>query len=654
MRGKLLGFALALLSVATIGAVQLTAKALEPGQVDNAPVCTAKSVGERSKAFKITGSEATVKFKVTGRDNCRVKLSANSFYAPSISGRPYNQQILYQRVTKNFTRGTYEMSVGLPTNSTPQKGCFWQIDLTYGIHNTTPMIAYGHGKVKNCGEPQPSAVCKNLNVDKIERTKFRFNAKAEAKNGAKINSYTFVVTAGGQIVDQKTVQTSKAAASYVYNQSDADNYKVRVTVDTSLGKKTDADCVKQFTVEKEPSAVCKNLTIEKLQNNQYRFTGTAATQGNASVSAYEFNVTKDGQVIDTKTVTTSALTASSPYTQAAPGTYTVNLKVQTSVGSKTAPSCVKQFTIPEEETNPTAVCKSLSVETIKVNEQFRFNATAEVTDGATISAYEFTVSKNGAVINTQTVTTSATTASLNYNQTEAGNYLAKVVVKTSLGDRNGAQCEAPFTVTPPEEEENPGVKVTKLVANQKYKRVGVNVEYNYQIAVTNTGDINLTNVVVTDTPQAGITLVSASAGTIAGNTWTHTIPALNVGQTVNFTLQAKVPVTLAGMLKNTVCVDAPEIPGNPDDCDDADVDVEKGKIKVCVIASKEIVTINEDDFDAAIHTTDFSKCDVPVIPPVTPAELPQTGAADVIVKLIGASSVVGAGSYYFASRRLRA
>lgn len=121
--------------------MQLTSQASAPGQVGSAPVCKAEAVGDRSKAFTISGTTATVKFKVTGKENCRVQLSANSFYAPSMDGRPYDQQILYKRVTKTFQRGTYSMSVGLPKDSTPNKGCFYQVDLTYGTFNHTPVLA---------------------------------------------------------------------------------------------------------------------------------------------------------------------------------------------------------------------------------------------------------------------------------------------------------------------------------------------------------------------------------------------------------------------------------------------------------------------------------------------------------------------------------
>jgi len=200
---------------------------------------------------------------------------------------------------------------------------------------------------------------------------------------------------------------------------------------------------------------------------------------------------------------------------------------------------------------------------------------------------------------------------------------------------------ATFSVDKPEEK--PGVKVTKLVEGVKYKRVGVNVEFTYQIAVTNTGDVDLENVLVTDTPESQVTLLAGNVGTVANNTWTYTIPVLTVGETQDFTLTAKVPAEVANQIKNTVCVDAPEVPGNPDDCDDAYVDVKK--VPVCNPETGEIIRVDESE------AGNYEPVDSPACKPKVPEELPQTGAAEVVMQLVGATSLAGAGAYYLASRR---
>ncbi len=116
--------------------------------------------------------------------------------------------------------------------------------------------------------------------------------------------------------------------------------------------------------------------------------------------------------------------------------------------------------------------------------------------------------------------------------------------------------------------------------------------------------------------------------------------------------------------------------------DDATVTVPKEcqpvKIKVCELSTKKIITIDEKDFDSSKHSKNYADCkennpkcpipgkehlpvdspeckETPVTPPVTPetpSELPQTGAADVLVKLAGIVSMTGAAAYYVTSRRI--
>lgn len=70
-----------------------------------------------------------------------------------------------------------------------------------------------------------------------------------------------------------------------------------------------------------------------------------------------------------------------------------------------------------------------------------------------------------------------------------------------------------------------------------------------------------------------------------------------------------------------------------------------GSIKVCVIESKEIVTIKENEFDAKKHTKNLNDC-AKVVTPVTPtaelpAELPVTGGVSAVLALLAASLVTG-------------
>ena len=74
---------------------------------------------------------------------------------------------------------------------------------------------------------------------------------------------------------------------------------------------------------------------------------------------------------------------------------------------------------------------------------------------------------------------------------------------------------------------------------------------------------------------------------------------------------------------------------------------EEVKIEVCEIATKNIITINEGDFDADKHTKNLNDCkELP-----TPPELPHTGATETILGVLGIGSIVASLGYYLASRK---
>jgi len=80
----------------------------------------------------------------------------------------------------------------------------------------------------------------------------------------------------------------------------------------------------------------------------------------------------------------------------------------------------------------------------------------------------------------------------------------------------------------------------------------------------------------------------------------------------------------------------------------ADCKEEVKKIKVCDLTTKQIVTIDEKDYDESKYSTDLSKCEET---PVTPPELPKTGAGESIVAIVGLGALIASAAYYIASRR---
>lgn len=145
--------------------------------------------------------------------------------------------------------------------------------------------------------PTPLANCSAIKARMIERTKYSFTATSSVQNGAKINGYVFTVKdQNGKVVQEKTVSTSAASAeSGTIELKQAGRYSVSVTVKTSLGDKTGADCTVTVTVaasEKCPpnpvlgvkdeqckAEVVSGKEVRNLTQNIANANGTTARQG---------------------------------------------------------------------------------------------------------------------------------------------------------------------------------------------------------------------------------------------------------------------------------------------------------------------------------------------------------------------------------------
>ncbi|MGK2896773.1 MAG: hypothetical protein ACSLEY_04220 [Candidatus Saccharimonadales bacterium] len=200
----------------------------------------------------------------------------------------------------------------------------------------------------------PTASCSNLNPTLVDRTRVRFDAKADVPGGAKIKSYTFVVrNASGTAIHTKEFASGAESASYTYNQSKVGVYKVGVRVDTTVGVQRDADCSANFTIAappRTPVAVCSRLGVIITNHTNIDMSGAVTTNGGATVSKYTFAVTDEsGKTVATRSVATNELsTEADAVTLKSPGKYTARLAVATSLGDKTDPQdCVKQFTVAD-------------------------------------------------------------------------------------------------------------------------------------------------------------------------------------------------------------------------------------------------------------------------------------------------------------------
>ena len=325
------------------------ANATTPGQVGGANRCTVESVGPRGQAFTVENDVAKVSFDVKGGKNCKVQVSANSFFAPSMDGRPYDKQILHDRNTVIYTGpGRHSLKTQLPKKSDQQKGCYYQVDLTYGTYNVTPVLAYGHGKL-DCGTAVvASASCTSFNAIKVSNTRYTLRATSSTTN-AQVKKYTFEITKPNGQVAEKTVTTDAKTATLDYDAPAAGTYTIKSTVYTTVGQDSGPQCKGSFTVQgpATPTAVCSNLGITIANRSQVYLTGSAAVSGGASIRSYTFIIKNAaGLEVSRVVIPSSSLSAAtSAIDLTTEGSYNAQLVVQTSLGDRTDAACAKPFTI---------------------------------------------------------------------------------------------------------------------------------------------------------------------------------------------------------------------------------------------------------------------------------------------------------------------
>lgn len=98
----------------------------------------------------------------------------------------------------------------------------------------------------NC-KPDPVATCSALRVTRHNDT-YQFTGTATAEHGATITRYVFKVYRDGKLVDTVRADTHGKSATATYTQKQQGNYKVIMSVVTSVGEKTAGDCEKTFTI----------------------------------------------------------------------------------------------------------------------------------------------------------------------------------------------------------------------------------------------------------------------------------------------------------------------------------------------------------------------------------------------------------------------
>ena len=371
-----------------------------------------------------------------------------------------------------------------------------------------------------------------------------------------------------------------------------------------------------------PAYKCDALSLNIVRKDEKQITYSADTK--YSVKDTEFTGTKyvvknsKGEVVAQKVInngTKFEITVPNDITEK----YTIISTIITKNGENTNANCEKSFETkaPTPKPNkPELVCKNITINQIS-RTRFEFNTSYTVNHTTFIGVKYIIKDESGKVVIEKTVNNGS---KLTVNIEITGNFTISSTVITKDGENANSNCVKTFEV---KREEKPSIVIKKTVNNQKNATIEAGTDFNYEITVSNNGNVDLKDVVVTDRAPANITFVSADSGEIKDNILTLKINSLKIGESKTVVIKSRATATGMSAI-NTACVDTPTIPGDNDGCDSAKVEVPKKQTPPTPTPNNPI--------------------------PNVPAELPQTGT-NAISAILGLSSMVAAFGYYFASRK---
>ena len=379
---------------------------------------------------------------------------------------------------------------------------------------------------------------------------------------------------------------------------------------------------KKCETPKNPVYKCEALSLNIVRKDEKQITYAADTK--YSVKDTEFTGTKyvvknsKNEVVAEKVVnggTKFEITVPNNVNEK----YTVTSTIITKNGENSNANCEKSFEtkaptpIPSK---PELVCRNITINQIS-RTKFEFNTSYTVNNTTFVGVKYIVKDQSGKIVIEKTVNNGS---KLTLNIEIVGKFTISSTVITKDGENSNSNCEKSFEV---KREEKPSILIKKTVNNQKNAKIEANTDFNYEITVSNNGNVDLKDVVVTDRAPANITFVSADNGEIKDNTLTLKINSLKVGESRTITIKSQATATGITAV-NTACVDTPTIPGENDGCDSAKVEVPKKQ-------TPPTPTPNSPT-------------------PNIPTELPQTGA-NTLSAILGLTSMVTAFGYYFASRK---
>ena len=324
------------------------------------------------------------------------------------------------------------------------------------------------------------------------------------------------------------------------------------------------------------SAKCDNLTSKKINRTKFEFTAKASVKNGAKIQGYRIDF-GDGHAQYYKTGSKSKTVS---HTYAKPGTYKVKMTVNTDVGDYvTSSNCattvkVEQPPKPPKVELPVVSCDALEV---KKNSRTSYDFTVKATAKNTkVTAYTFDFGDG----KTSTVKTDATTKTVSHNYAKEGKYTVQVTLTTLDKQVKDKKCSATVDVAKAPVATCDGLEA-KVTDRTHY-------ELTARASAANGASIKNYTFVVTDENGKTVVNETTSKTTLSGE--------LTPG-----TYKAKVTVhTSLGDKTSENCATEFTI-------------VKPNEIQVCDLETKEVVTINEEDFDETKHSKNLEDCkEVPV------------------------------------------
>ena len=379
---------------------------------------------------------------------------------------------------------------------------------------------------------------------------------------------------------------------------------------------------KKCETPKNPVYKCEALSLNIVRKNEKQITYAADTK--YSVKDTEFTGTKyvvknsKNEVVAEKVVnggTKFEITVPNNVNEK----YTVTSTIITKNGENSNTNCEKSFETKAPAPTPSKpelVCRNITINQIS-RTKFEFNTSYTVNNTTFVGIKYIVKDQSGKVVIEKTVNNGS---KLTIDIEIVGKFTISSTVITKDGENSNSNCEKSFEV---KREEKPSILIKKTVNNQKNAKIEANTDFNYEITVSNNGNVDLKDVIVTDRAPANITFVSADSGEIKDNTLTLKINSLKVGESKTITIKSQATATGITAV-NTACVDTSTIPGENDGCDSAKVEVPKKQTPPTPTPNNPTRNI--------------------------PTELPQTGA-NTLSAILGLTSMVTAFGYYFASRK---